>query len=286
MFAAVAMSSVAGCSVETGAPNEMTAEDEAAVCANPEGTNAAIAALATAITQELHRWEITTDFYVKVGYNNQQMLALTSAGLAACGGTGCPLTSNILTYQDSRNDLKIVFGGVKLSSWSFASRLVSGYGNQKSCMAGRWCPYVPHVFGWKPDGTYNNFTYQTAACDVLFTFPATKPASANHAALSASELSGLNNALIWTKANGDNPYIAFQTGASTVSIDPGGNLNPPGVATGTDVCQKASMVNINGNPCTCAARGISSNGVLKNDDTGLPLTYFCRQGAPPPVVTP
>lgn len=277
MFAAVAMTSVAGCATDTDMASEMTAEDQAAVCSNPEGTNAAIAALATNITQELHRWEITTDFYVKVGYNNQQMLALTSAGLAACGGTGCPGTQNMLALQDSRMDQKVIIGGQRLSSWSFASRVVSGFGNQKTCKAGGWCPYVPHVFGWKPDGTYNGYTTAAGACDTLFTFNANKPASQNHAALSASELTGLGNALIWTKANGPNPYIAFQTGASTVSIDPTGQMTQPGQTTGSEICQKFSTTDINGTDCTCAEKNIYSNGKLKNSETLTPKQYYCTQ---------
>src|SRR5262249_26025849 len=150
-IAAAALGSLQGCATDGNVTAEQTAEDQAAVCANPEGTNAAIAALATAITQELHRWQILSDFSVVTGYNNQQMLALTSAGLAACGGTGCPLTQNMLALQDSRMDQKVIFNGVRLSSWSYASRVVTGYGNQKACQQGGRCPFVGHVFGWLPD---------------------------------------------------------------------------------------------------------------------------------------
>src|SRR6478752_9622527 len=167
IVAAAALSSVAGCSTETG--TELTAQEQSAVCANPEGTNAAIAALATAISQELHRWQIKTDFYVYNGYMSQQMLGLTAAGLAACGGS-CPITSEILKYQDARMDQKIVFGTVKLSSWSFASRLTTGFDNQAACQRNNQCPFVPHVF------SYNAAATTPGACDTLFTFPVAKPA--------------------------------------------------------------------------------------------------------------
>ena len=265
MFAAVAMSSVAGCSTEMS--SEMTAEDQAAVCANPEGTNAAIAALATAISQELHRWQIPTDFYIYRGYQNQAMLGLTAAGKAACGGS-CPMTENILAAQDSRMDNKIIFSGTRLSSWSFASRLVTGYENQKICVNNGSCAYAAHVFSYNPAMT------QPGACDTLFTFPVTKPGGA---ALTQAQITGLNNGLKWTSGNGPNPYIAFQAGAGTVTIDPGGNLNPPGQTTGSDVCQKASLSSLNGTPCTCATLNIYSNGQLKNDDPITPKTYYCRQ---------
>jgi len=291
-IAAAGLASLQGCASETNTASEMTLEDQAAVCANPEGTNAAIAALATAITQELHRWNIAAipqknnpyvpgvpaDFYVYTGYNNQRMLGLTSAGLAACGGS-CPMTQNILAMQDSRMDQKVVFNGVKLSSWSFASRLTSGFDKQVTCNNGGWCPYVrDHVFGWNPTtSNYTGFTAVAGACDTLFTFNAHKLSGGVYSALSAAETSGLKNALVWTAANGDNPYIAFQSTASTVSVDPGGQLNPPGQTTGSDICQKFSTTSLNGQVCTCAANNIYSNGQLRNDQQLTPNTYYCRQ---------
>jgi hypothetical protein len=269
LIAAVAMGSLAGCAADTGSAKEMTAEDSAAVCANPEGTNAAIATLATAMAQELHRWQILTDFYEYRGYQNQLMLGLTQAGLNACGGS-CPITQNILQMQDARMDQKIVFNGTLLSSWSFASRLTTGYDNQKSCTNNHNCPFAAHTMGY-------NYTTAPGSCDTVFTFPVMKPASQGGGNLSASDISGLANALIWTTGNGPNPYIAFQPSASTVSVDPTGQLNPPGQQTGTEICQMRSTTNINYSPCTCAARNIYSNGGLRNDDPNMPNTYFCRQ---------
>jgi hypothetical protein len=268
ILAAAALPSIAGCSTETA--TEMTAEESAAVCSNPEGTNAAIAALATAISQELHRWQITTDFYEYCGNNYQLMLGLTSAGLAACGGS-CPITSTILGYQDSRMDQKIVFGTVKLSSWSFASRLTTGFENQAVAQRAGRAPFAAHIFG------YNSATTMPGACDTLFTFTVAKPSSQGGGNLTVDQIKQLNNALLWTTGNGPNPYIAFQPGANTVTIDPGGNLNPPGQNTGSDVCQKVSPANINGQTCTCAANSVYTKGQLKNDDGLSPKTYFCRQ---------
>ena len=269
MFAAVGIASITGCASQ--ASTELTAEDTAAVCANPEGTNAAIAALAVGISQELHRWNISSDFYVKTGYNNQAVLALTQAGLNACGGS-CPITSEILAMQDSRMDQKVVFNGVKLSSWSFASRLVSGYDKQVTCQKGGWCPFTTgHMFG------YNAATTAAGACDTLFTFTVTKPGSQGGGPLTADQISQLKNALVWTAANGDNPYIAFQSTANTVTIDPTGNLNPPGQTTGSEICQKLSLTNISGTPCTCAANNVYSRGQLRNDQPLTPKTHYCRQ---------
>lgn len=266
MITAAAMASLVGCAAESSSPKEMTAEDSAALCSNPEGTNAAIAALATAISQELHRWQITSDFYEYRGYNYQLMLGLTQSGLSACGGS-CPMTQNILNMQDSRMDQKVVFDGTKLSSWSFASRLTTGYENQRTCQQGNRCPFVAHTFGSDP-------TTAPGACDTLFTFPVTAP---DGSALTSAQVSQLANALVWTTGNGPNPYIAFQPTASTVTIDPTGQLNPPGQTTGAEICQKFSMSNINGTPCTCSANGIYSNGQLWNIYTQTPMTYYCVQ---------
>jgi len=269
ILAAAALSSVAGCSSQ--ASTEVTAEDKAAVCTNPEGTNAGIAALAVAISQELHRWNITSDFYIKTGFNNQGQLALTQAGLNACGGS-CPVTQEILNMQDSRMDQKIVFNGVKMSSWNFASRLVTGYQNQGVCQSAGRCPFVTgHMFG------YNSATTAPGACDTLFTFTVTKPGSQGGGPLTADQVAQLSNALVWTAPTGYNPYIAFQATANTVTIDPTGNLNPPGQTTGSEICQKLSLSNINGTPCTCAANNVYSSGQLVNDQYLTPKTYYCRQ---------
>jgi hypothetical protein len=95
--------------------------------------------------------------------------------------------------------------------------------------------------------------------------------------LTQAQINGLNNALVWTAANGPNPYIAFQAGAGTVTIDPTGNVNPPGQTTGSEICQKASLTNVGHTPCTCAVRNIYSHGKLRNDQPQTPKTYFCRQ---------
>jgi hypothetical protein len=268
IIASAALSSAVGCSPE--AAPEMTAEETAAVCSNPEGTNAAIAALMTAMAQELHRWEILSDFYVYRGPNYQSMLGLTQAGLNACGGS-CPITSEILKYQDSRMDQKVVFNGVKLSSWSFASRLVTGYENQRVCQTAGRCTYASHMHG------YNSATTMPGACDTLFTFTVTKRGSMGGGPLTAAEVASLQNALVWTTGNGPNPYVAFQSTESTVTVDPTGNLNPPGQTTGSEICQKLSLSSLNGTPCTCAANNIYSNGQLRNDQPLTPKTYYCRQ---------
>jgi len=265
MLAAAAMTSLAGCVAESGdASNENVGDVSQAACDNPEGTNAMIAALATAVSSELHRWEVLTDFYEYRGYQNQLMLGLTSTGLAQCGGTGCPETQFLLSFQDSRMDQKITFGTNKLSSWSYASRLTTGYDNQKSCKINNQCPYEAHKFGAPAISVP---APGTTSCATLFTYPVGKPTGGN-----LVNVSNLNNALKWTYGNGPNPYIAFQPTANTVTIDPDGGMvggDTSGTTSGAATCQPTAGVTYKGtmyNVC-------QATGVAGNDLTGQPCSY-------------
>jgi hypothetical protein len=266
-IAATAFASLQGCMAETGDAGEAVGENELAACSNDQGTNATIAALAVAMAQDMHRWQVLSDFYIYVGYNNQEMLGITQAGKNACGGS-CPTVENLLLFQDSRRDQKLVMGGVKVSSWNFASRLVSGYRSQQACTSGRWCPFVAHTFDY-------NYTTSPGICGTNFTFGVKKPASLGGGTLSTTEISQLKNALHFVNSNGFNDWIDFTHTNSTVSIDPNGQMTPPGTP-GAELCNKFSTTNINGTPCTCAVNNVS-NGQLKNDDPGTPKTYYCRQ---------
>jgi hypothetical protein len=273
-IAATAFVSLQGCMAETGA-DESVSESGLSACTNPEGTNAATAALATAIAQELHRFQFATDFEVYTGYNNQGMLRLTQAGKNACGGS-CPKVESLLSLQDSRMDGQAVFGGVKLSSWSFASRLVTGHGNMKTCQ-NTWCKYPAHTFEYGPGAVVTS----PGVCGLNYTFKVKKPASMGGGTLTETEIAQLKNALTWTNANGFNEWIDFQNTDSTISIDPGGNMNPPGQVTGTEICQTNDEALINAVPaitCTCAAFSPPvTNGVLKKDKPLTPRIAYCRQ---------
>jgi hypothetical protein len=242
---------------------EPIAEQSAALCSNPDGTNGMIAALAAAAALDMHRWQALTDFYEFRGYQNQLMLGLTSAAKAACGTTGCPTVSNILAFQDSRLDQQAVIAGTRLSSWSFSSRLTAGWDKQKACQQpGGWCPFVAHQFG--------TASTSTGSCDTLFTLPVTKPGGGT---IPAADIAKLSNALVWTTANGTDPFVDFHSTSTSVSVGATGGMVPG--ATEPGPCQQYSATNINGTACSCAARGITS-GHLKNDQALAPNTYFCR----------
>jgi hypothetical protein len=260
----IAMSSLAGlasaCAVDMPADEQESAgsDHQALVnCANPQGTNAMIAALAVAIGNDLGRWKVGTDFTKITGAYNQPHLALTSTGLAQCAARGntCQNVKALLFFQDARYDNYIRFpGNVKLSAWSYASRLVAGYDAQKVCesratqnpTSADACPAEDHVLtlaGTSP-----------GACDINFTYNVRTPTGGM---LRWPHL--LKNKLIWANDGGSftnlNPYIAFQSTASTVTIDPTWDLNQPGSASGgscTVSCQKYSTNTATaGSCCTC-----------------------------------
>lgn len=269
--AAIATASLSGCAAESGDQPQMTTEDLQATCANPDGTNAAIAALAEAITHELHRWQVTTDFVVGTGSNNQQVLKLSAAGLAACGGK-CPETQNMLAFQDSSMDQVLILDGTHVSSWAFASRVVTGFGNQVSCQKNKQCPFVAHVFDFKNGAYVPPVITSSTICDTLYTHPVAAPGGA---ALTSAQITQLSNALIWTTGNGPNPYIQFQGGAGTVTIDPTGDMNNPGAGSATYGCNQYSPTDLTHAACTCSTTGIN-NGMLKQTKPlATPNTYYC-----------
>jgi len=126
---------VSGCTMESGdLAQEDSAGTEQAACSNLDGTNAMLAGLAAAIGTELHRFEIVQDFEIYRGYNYQEMLRIKSSSRSLCLNN-CRNIDALLSFQDSRTDQLFVFkDGTKLSSWTFASRLVTGWRNQKTCL--------------------------------------------------------------------------------------------------------------------------------------------------------
>ncbi len=273
IIATAAMSALAGCTAEVTTEDQaLLAEETQLACANPEGTNAMIAALAAAMGTELGRWEVLTDFYKYRGYNNQEMLGLSSAGLAQCAanGSACNNIKNLLAFQDSRTDQQIVFGNQKLSAWSFASRLSTGFGNMQTFKQNKQFPYVAHklkLVGKKPGG-----------CDTLYTYNVTAP---NGAALTAANINGLVNSLKFGEANGPNPYIAFQAGVGQVTVDPSGNVTEEDTSSqgSTWACQKYNPgMNITGQACSCPAKinKNGGNGKIGVPAPSAPLMYKCE----------
>lgn len=256
------------CTVAEPTEDEIGASSEA-WCTNPEGTNAMIAALAVSIGRELGRWQIPTDFMIVRGTYNQEMLQLTNTGMQQCYSRGnqCQNTKALLAFQDARYDQMLEFpGNQKLSSWSYAARLVSGYREQVTCESRpsnnpyqvNNCPAEQHKLthiGSFPGG-----------CDTYHSFRATAPSGAP---LAAPAL--LKNKLLW--AGRDNPYIAFQSSGDVVSIDPVyGLIDVDNTTSGScsPVCSRVSTSNVAGQCCSCNGRA----GRFSASPT--PNMYLCR----------
>jgi len=258
----------AGCAMESSdaLSNEQTDEQAVVACSNPDGTNGMIAALAVAMATDMHRWNALTDLYEFRGFQNQLMLGITAAGKAACGPGACATVANILAFQDSRLDQKAVIAGTKLSSWAFASRLTAGWDKQKACGQGGWCPFQPHAFA-----AASGITAGNCNTSALFAFPAAKPVGG---ALTAAQIAQLNNALVFTTANGTDPFVQFTSNATSVSVGDVGGMVPGQAEPGP--CQQYSATNITGTACSCTGNGVAA-GTRKNDQPLAPNTYFCRK---------
>jgi len=253
MFASVALVGLASaCAVDAAATDEQTGLDAEAACANPEGTNAMIAAVAVAVADELGRWKVGTDFKLQIGTYNQQHMVLTQAGLDRCaanGRPGCPITKALLFYQDAKYDGKWKFAdGTVLSAWSYASRLVAGYGAQKTCEDRAVLnPKDPNACAAEEHKlTFLGNVQGTCALD--YNFQARSPSGAP---LARPDL--LKNKLIWA-GHPQNPYIAFKSTPDTVTVDPFWESTDDGSsgATCVNACSKPSMTSLVGKCCKCS----------------------------------
>lgn len=260
------------CSVEaaSGPSEEIVATGEQALCANQDGTNAYLAGLGAATARELHRWQPAHDFQWN-GWTNQ--LELTSTGKQRCADGRCFNVQELLKMQSAAANNLVVFpGGQRLDSGVLHSRLTAFWNAQMVCNSrpdnhtGDDCPVEAHEL--------RLIGVSSGACDKMFTFKAT---AADGWSL-LKEPSQLKNQLWWVGYNRDapmaNPYLAFQSTASTVSIDPTVGLTEGDVTTSgscTAACTAISSVSLIGQCCSC-------NGVNKlySRSPFSYNTYLCR----------
>jgi hypothetical protein len=127
------------------------------------------------------------------------------------------------------------------------------------CQQEGLCPFPEHTLASSSDVT-------SSKCGYRYSYR-----------VDVAESHVLKNALEWANKDGANPYIAFESAPGVVSIDPTGVIGPLTPGGGSEICQKTSLTDISGTPCTCAYYGIYSNGYLRNDRALTPRTYYCRQ---------
>lgn len=272
-LALVAANVSTGCAVDAGT-DEQLGTDESAVCQNLDGTNAMLASLATAIANDLGRWEITKDFEIFRGTYYQEQLRIRQSSRGLCRN-GCKNTDALLALQDARKDQLFIFkDGSKLNSWTFAARLVAGYRSQQTCEARA------------RNGDPNSCTTEAHYLEPVSSTPATcggvdyglsmnvyKTSKATSAGLKVDPEQRLaypqqlKKKLLWAEngSTGTNPYLQFAALADGIHIevDPakGTTEEPIAPATCGSTQLKLSLTQDITNTC-CSYNG-STNTVYK-----------------------
>jgi hypothetical protein len=223
--------------------SEEISSNQAALCSNGDGVNSALAALAVATAKEVRRWQSSRDFFV----DGSGRVALTSTGKAQCSDGRCWNTQAILDLQRAPFG-SVKLGGVTFNADNFRSRLVAELNEQKICEARTGsgdanCPAEEHRLTFK--------SQQAGACDTIFTFGATT--AAGGPLLAPAQL---NNKLIFA-GYPENPYLAFSSTGTTVSIDPTYGLNEGGATTAgscSAACTRMSSADLTGSCCSCGGQ--------------------------------
>lgn len=230
-----------GCT-EAPMTSEEIGQNQEALCANGDGVNSVMAALAVATATELGRWNPTTDF---LPLNRAPWhLQLTATGKSRCPGGNCWNTQAILDLQKAPFNT-VRFGGTLLNSNNLVSTLTARWNEQRNCESrggtgDQNCTAEQHKLTFK--------SAQAGACDTIFTFNAT---NASGGLLKAPHQ--LKNKLMYA-GYPSNPFLAFSSTGTTVSIDPTYGLNEAGTTTtGSCIaaCTKMSSANIAGRCCSC-----------------------------------
>jgi len=236
----------AGCNEAPMSSDELDEElgqTEQAMCANGDGVNSAMAALAVAAAKELGRWNPTVDFAAGTAATSWRT-TLTATGKARCPGGNCWNTQAILDLQKAAPNA-VKFGGVVLNANNLVSTLTARWNEQKNCelrggTGASNCSAEQHKLTFKGSAK--------GACDTLFTFAATN--TSGGALLAPAQL---KNKLIFVGGS-SNPYLAFSSTGTTVSIDPTYGLDEDGTtSTGscTAACTKMSATSYAGACCSC-----------------------------------
>jgi len=258
------------CAVDSGA-GEQTEWDEAAVCWNESGTNAAMASLAVATAMELRRWKPTTDFYVAWDWT----LQLTTEGKNRCWDKTCKNVQAILDWQKPiYGGGKVRFpGGDQLNPDVFKSRLLSRFDQQKTCESRNY----PHNC-WAEDHDLSFVRAAPGSCDTNYFFHAYKAGTTQN----LQHPGQLKYKLLWAgwdpAVGTENPYIAFDVQGDDVQIDPTAGVisgDPQASGSCPVVCSKFSMTNISNSCCVCnGAQGKMQYAVAP--PTGNPYMFSCR----------
>ena len=265
----VAFTAIAGCTEAPMTAEEMMADEELgqgseALCANGDGVNAAMAALAVSAAKELGRWNPTTDFAAGTA-GTQWMTTLTAAGKARCADGKCWNTQAILDLQKVPAGVTVKLSGVALNANNLISTLTARWNEQKNCelrggTGAQNCTAEQHKLTFKSS--------VAGACDTLFTFDAKNTSGGN--LVNPAQLA---NKLMFV-GYPSNPFLSFSSTGTTVTIDPTYGLNEGGTTTTggcTAACTKISATSVAGQCCSCS--GVNKTYV-KSTFSGT--TYLCQ----------
>ena len=233
-----------------------------ALCANGDGVNSAMAALAVAAAKELGRWNPTVDF--APGTAAPWYTTLTATGKARCSDGKCWQTQAILDLQKAPPNA-VKFGSIVLNANNLVSTLTARWNEQKNCelrggTGDTNCTAEQHKLAFKSSAP--------GACDTVFTFNATN--TSGGALVNANQL---KNKLMFV-GYPSNPYLSFTSTGTTVSIDPTYGLNPDGTTssgTCSAACTKVSATSVAGSCCSC--NGVSGTYAVS---TWSAVTYTCK----------
>ena len=233
-----------------------------ALCANGDGVNSAMAALAVAAAKELGRWNPTTDF--APGTGAPWHTTLTATGKARCADKKCWQTQAILDLQKAPPN-SVKFGNVVLNSNNLISTLTARWNEQKNCelrggTGDTNCTAEQHQLTFKSSAP--------GACDTVFTFDAKSTTGGT-----LKNANQLKNKLMFV-GYPSNPYLAFSSTGTTVSVDPTYGLNPDGTTssgTCSAACTKVSATSVAGACCSC--NGVSGKYAVS---TWSAATFTCK----------
>jgi hypothetical protein len=265
----LALGITTGCNEAPMTEEDMMADEEIGqsmepLCANGDGVNSAMAALAVAAAKELGRWNPTTDFAAGTAASKWHT-TLTATGKSRCSDGKCWNTQAILDLQKVPAGVNVKLGGVTLNANNLVSTLTARWNEQKNCelrggTGAQNCTAEQHKLTFKSS--------TPGACDTLFTFDAKTPAGGN-----LVNPAQLKNKLMFV-GYPSNPFLAFSSTGTTVTIDPTFGLNEGGTTTTggcTAACTKVSSGNIAGQCCSCAGKNLK---YVKSTFSGT--MYLCQ----------
>jgi hypothetical protein len=185
---------------------EEIGQNQEAMCANGDGVNSAMAALAVSAAKELGRWNPTVDF--APGRAAPWYTTLTATGKARCADGRCWNTQAILDLQKAPPN-SVKFGGVVFNANNFVSTLTARWNEQKNCelrggTGDTNCTAEDHKLTFKSS--------QAGACDTIFTFDAKTPSGGT-----LKNPRQPKNKLLFVGYS-SNPFLAFSSTAPGAAL--------------------------------------------------------------------